>query len=297
MTDTILVTGASGRLGRAVVRHLVDTYEIEPTRVIATTRDPAKLSDMTARGIQVRAASFDDPSGLDRAFAGATKVLVISTDELDLEGGKRLRQHVAAVAAAKRAGASYVSYTSMIRPEPGSPVLFANDHFGTEQAIRASGLAFTIFRANSYHENLFLSLPAVFATGRWYTSAGEGRVAYAGRDDMAAAIAACLASPITESTTLDLTGPVAYSNAEVARMVTAVTGRSIEIVPLSDAALTDALKSNGVPEPFARLLASVDANTRMGNSDVESDVLERLLRRKPTSLERFIQANEHGWAL
>jgi NAD(P)H dehydrogenase (quinone) len=183
MTHTILVTGAAGKLGRGVVRHLLDAEKVSPARVIATTREPDKLADFKALGVTVRRADFNEPGSLERAFAGAQKILIISTDLLDLVGGKRLAQHEAAVRAAKRAGASHVAYTSMIDPEPGSPIVFASDHYGTEQAIRASGLAHTIFRTNAYMENLLtMSLPGVVATGRWHTSAGDGRIAYAARE-------------------------------------------------------------------------------------------------------------------
>jgi NAD(P)H dehydrogenase (quinone) len=291
MTDTILITGASGQLGRLVVHHLLESNGVAPSRIIATTRDPSKISELTARGVAVRHADFNDPASLDKAFAGAEKILIISTDELDLVGGKRLRQQKAAVSAAQKAGAKHVGYTSMLRPE-ASPILFASDHHGTEQALKASGMSYTIFRANAYHENLLLSLPPVVATGRWFTSAGDGRVAYAARDDMAAAIAGRFASDASDSAIFDLTGTKAYSHAEVARLVTGVTHRKIEIVPVSDEEVAEGLKAAGVPDPFARLLASVEANVRAGNSDVVNNTLEELSRRKPTSLEQFLEAKK-----
>ncbi|WP_395831178.1 SDR family NAD(P)-dependent oxidoreductase [Archangium violaceum] len=291
MNQTLLITGASGQLGRRVLHHLLESNEVSPARIIATTREPARLAELAARGVSVRHADFNDAASLEKAFAGADRILIISTDELDLVGGKRLRQHETAVAVARKVGATHLAYTSMLSPEPGSPFLLASDHYGTEQALKASGLSYTIFRTNSYFENLMWSLPAIIATGRWHTSAGEGRVAYSARDDMAAAIASHLASAPNDSTTLMLTGSRAYSHAEVARLVTEVTGKPIELVPLSDEALTDTLIASGVPEPFARLRASVDANVRAGNSDPVNDTLETLSRRKPMSLEHFLDTN------
>lgn len=139
---------------------------------------------------------------------------------------------------------------------------------------------------------LLLALPAVVATGQWFTSAGEGRVANAARDDFAAAIAAHLAAaPPSQRETITLTGPVAYSTSEVAQLVTGVTGRSVEVVTLDDAALTEHLKRIGIPEPFARTLASGDAHTRQGHAAATSNVLEKLARRAPRSLRDFLQAN------
>jgi NAD(P)H dehydrogenase (quinone) len=188
------------------------------------------------------------------------------------------------------AGATHVAYTSMLNPEPGSPFLFADDHYGSERAMIESGLSYTIFRANSYHENLLTFLPNIVADGRWFTSAGDGRVAYVARDDMAAAIAGRLASDSANRAIVNLTGPKAYSNAEVAEIVSRVTGRPIEIVPVSDEALFDGLIAV-LPEDLARLAVSVDVNVRMGNADLINGTIEDLSRREPMSLERFLEAN------
>lgn len=183
MTETLLVTGASGQLGRGVIRYLLDAHKTPPAKIIATTRNPESLADLAVRGVVVRAADFNDAISLETAFKGADKALIISTGDLDLKSGKRLKQHENAVAAAKNAGVSHLLYTSMPNPEPVSPVLFAGDHYSTEQAIKASGIPYTIFRNGWYQENLFMALPQAIASGHWYTSAGEGRIAHGARDD------------------------------------------------------------------------------------------------------------------
>ncbi|MER9630005.1 MULTISPECIES: SDR family oxidoreductase [unclassified Mesorhizobium] len=291
MTDTLLVTGASGQLGRGVINHLLDTLKVSPQRIIAATRNPENLADLAARGVTIRAVDFDDTASLASAFTGADRVLIISTNELAVPG-KRLKQHEAAVAAAKSAGVSHLLYTSMPNPEPGSPVLFAPDHHGTEQAIKASGIPYTIFRNGWYQENLFMALPHAIASGHWYTSAGDGRIAHGARDDMAAAIAAGLASSATESTTYTLTGPKAHTMAEIAALVTEVTGNPIEVVQLSDEALTEGLKAAGVPEAFAPVIVSFDTNTRSGRIGMVTDAVETLSGRKPQPLKQFLEANK-----
>ncbi|RWN99979.1 SDR family oxidoreductase [Mesorhizobium sp.] len=295
MTDTLLVTGASGQLGRGVVDHLLDTLKVPPARIIAASRSPENLAELAARGVIIRQADFDDTASLVEAFKGADRILIVSTGELDL-GGKRLKQHENAVAAARQAGVSHLLYTSMPNPEPGSPVLFAGDHYGTEQAIKASGIAYTIFRNGWYQENLFMSLPHAIASGHWYTSAADGRIAHGARDDMAAAIAAGLASGATESTTYTLTGPQAHTVAEIAALVTDVTGKPIEVVQLSDEALTEGLKAAGVPEGFAPIVTSFDTNTRTGRIDMVTDAIETLSGRKPQSLKQFLEANKAALA-
>ncbi|TGS09838.1 SDR family oxidoreductase [Mesorhizobium sp. M2E.F.Ca.ET.209.01.1.1] len=292
MTETLLVTGASGQLGRAVINHLLDTQKVAPASIIAATRNPENLADLAARGIAVRAADFNDSLSLEKAFAGADRVLIISTSDLDLKTGRRLKQHETAVAAAKAVGVSHLLYTSMPNPEPGSPVLFAGDHYGTEQAIKASGIPYTIFRNGWYQENLFMSLPHAISSGKWYTSAADGRVAHGARDDMAAAIAAGLASGSKESHIYTLTGPQAYTTKEIAALVSEVTGKPLEVIQLPDEALTEGVKAAGLPEDFARIIVSFDVNTRAGRIGEVTDAVEKLSGRKPRTLKQFLEANK-----
>ena len=292
MTETLLVTGASGHLGRAVIDHLLDTQKVVPASIIATSRNPENLADLAARGVIVRAANFDDPASLEKAFAGADRVLIISTSDLDIRSDRRLRQHLAAVAAAKAAGVSHLLYTSMPNPEPGSPVLFAGDHYSTEQAIEASGIPYTIFRNGWYQENLFMALPHAIAAGKWYTSAGDGRIAHGARDDMAAAIAASLASGTKESRIHTLTGPEAYTIGEIAAQVAEVTGKPLEVIQLPDEALIEGVKAAGVPEDLARIIVSFDANTRAGRIAMVTDAVETLSGRKSMPLKQFLEANK-----
>ncbi|PBB69008.1 NAD(P)-dependent oxidoreductase [Mesorhizobium sp. WSM4312] len=296
MTETLLVTGASGQLGRSVIRYLLDTHKVPPGKIIATTRNPESAADLAARGVVVRAADFNDATSLENAFKGADRVLIISTSDLDLKTGRRLKQHEAAVAAAKKAGVSHLLYTSMPNPEPVSPVLFAGDHYGTEQAIKASGIAYTIFRNGWYQENLFMALPNAIASGQWYTSAGDGRIAHGARDDMAAAIAASLASGSADSKTYTLTGPQAYTTAEIAALVSEVTGKPLNVIQLPDEALTEGVKAAGVPEEFARVIVSFDANTRSGRIAMATDAVETLSGRKPRTLKQFLEANKAALA-
>ncbi|RWB22659.1 MAG: SDR family oxidoreductase [Mesorhizobium sp.] len=292
MTETLLVTGASGHLGRAVVNHLLNAQKVAPASIIATTRNPENLADLAALGITVRPADFDNQASLEKAFKGADRVLIISTGELDLKSDRRLKQHQAAVAAAKAACVSHLLYTSMPNPEPVSPVLFAGDHYGTEQAIKASGIPHTIFRNGWYQENLFMSLPHAISSGKWYTAAADGRIAHGARDDMAAAIAASLASGSTESQTYTLTGPQAYTTDEIAALVTEVTGKPLEVIQLPDEALTEGVKAAGLPEDFARIIVSFDANTRSGRIGMVTDAVETLSGRKPRTLKQFLEANK-----
>lgn len=282
----LLVTGAGGQLGRRVVELLLDQGA---SRVIATSRRPTALSDLAARGVEVRPADFDDPAGLDRAFAGAARLLLVSTDAIGVPG-QRLRQHLAAVAAARRAGVGHIAYTSMPNPEPGSPIPFAADHHGTEQAIIASGLDHTILRNAWYMENLFAALPQVLAGGTWYSAAGTGRVGHVAREDAARAAAAALLSAEV-SGRVDVTGPQALSTADVAAIAGRVFGRAIQVVPVDEAQLAAGMEAAGIPAPMIPLLVAFDTNTRAGRVDIVSDAVARLTGAPPQALEAFLAAN------
>jgi len=290
MTDTLLVTGASGQLGRLVLDALLASGKVAPANIIATTRDTAKLDAYAQKGVTVRAADFDDPASLDAAFAGAGKVLILSTDALD-KPGRRLAQHKAAVAAAKKAGAKHILYTSMPQPDD-SRVTFAPDHLGTEEAIKATGIPYTILRDGWYAENLFMSLPHALQTGSWYTASGNGRLAHITRADTAAAIAGALLSAGNESRTYTLTGTKSHTADEIAAIVSAATGKPLNVVHVTDAQLAESLKAAGLPEGFIPTVVSFDTNTREGKIAMVTDDAEKLSGRKPTSFEDFVTASK-----
>jgi NAD(P)H dehydrogenase (quinone) len=290
MTDTLLVTGASGQLGRLVLDALLASGKVAPADIIATTRDTAKLDAYAKKGVTVRAADFDDPASLDAAFAGAGKVLILSTDALD-RPGRRLAQHKAAVAAARKAGAKHILYTSMPQPDD-SRVTFAPDHLGTEEAIKATGIPYTILRDGWYAENLFMSLPHALQTGSWYTASGNGKLAHITRADTAAAIAGALLSAGDESRTYTLTGTKSHTADEIAAIVSAATGKPLNVVHVTDAQLAEGLKAAGLPEGFIPTVVSFDTNTREGKIAMVTDDAEKLSGRKPTSFEDFVAANK-----
>ncbi|MCX7305462.1 MAG: NmrA family NAD(P)-binding protein [Hyphomicrobiales bacterium] len=290
MTDTIFVTGASGHLGSAIIDHLLGSQGVAASRIIAGTRNPEKLAKRVASGVTVRKVDFDDVASLEKAFAGAGTVLIVSTDALD-GAGTRLRQHKAAIAAAAKAGAKRIAYTSLPVPDV-SKVSFAPDHLQSEEAIKATGLPYTIFRNNWYAENLFMALPQALASGNWYTSAGGGRTAYVARDDIAAAIAAAVATPPAASVTYTLTGSEALTNEEVAALAEKILGKSVAVVQLTDEQLAGGMKAAAVPEAYIPTFVSFDAATRAGNLALVTSDVETLSGRKPQKLSAFLEANK-----
>ncbi len=267
MSDIILVTGASGHLGRAIINHLLDSQGVAPSRIIAGSRDTSKLADLAAKGVTVRTVDFDD-ADLSKAFAGADTVMLVSTDALD-GAGTRLRQHKAAIAAAKQAGAKRIGYASLPNADT-SKVSFAPDHLGSEEAIKATGVTYLIFRNNWYSENLFMSLPQAVKSGQWYTSAADGRTAFVARDDIAAAIAGALANPPASSVTYTLTGAEAFTNDEVAALASG-NHRQADSGRPSDRRATggrhEGGRRAGCLHPHFRVLRHRSAHRRPGDSD------------------------------
>jgi NAD(P)H dehydrogenase (quinone) len=290
MSSTLLVTGAAGQLGRRVIHHLLETYGVAAGRIVAATRQPEKLVDLAARGVVTREADFDDAASLHAAFAGADRLLIISTDALGTPG-KRLAQHKAAVDAAAKAGVGHILYTSMPNPDK-SLVSFAPDHLGTEIKIEASGIPYTILRNAWYFDNFLHSLPHNLAEGKWYTATGGGRTSNVSREDCAIAIAAALASDATESAIYTLTGSTALSVADVAAVVSHVTGRSLDAVPVTEEQFAAGLTGAGLPGFVVDMLVSAEANVRAGNFDFVTSDFTRLTGREPQTVRRFFEAHK-----
>ncbi|CAL4868163.1 Quinone oxidoreductase 2 [Asticcacaulis sp. MM231] len=282
--SNLLVTGANGKLGRHVVSLLLESGK---DHIIAASRDTAKLADLAAKGAETRHVDFDDAGSLAEAFKGVDRVLIISTDALG--SGQRLTQHKAAVKAATEAGAEIV-YTSMTKPET-SAVVFAPDHAGTERAILDSGVRYTILRNAWYQENLFMNLPAAFASGTLYTSAGDGKLSHVSHADAARAAAAALSKPAVNET-LTITGPELLSTQQIADLASEIVGKPLAVVNLSDEQLAGGMKAAGVPEAIIPTLVSFDTNTREGGFDILTHDVEALTGRKPEALRAFLEANK-----
>jgi NAD(P)H dehydrogenase (quinone) len=293
MSTTLLVTGAAGHLGQRVIAHLLDTLKIPASRIVAATRKPEALAGLANRGVTVRRADFDDPASLAAAFAGVARLLLISTDAID-RPGHRLAQHRNAIEAAAKAGIGHVVYTSMPQPED-SPLLLAPDHEGTEQALAASPLSWTVLRNCWYMENLFMSLPGALAEGHWYSAAGDGKVAYIARDDLARAAATALAATDTARTTCTLTGSEAFCAEEVAKRVAAAVGKPLDVVHVPVEGLIKGLAAaTGWPEAVAAIFASFDTNTKAGRVATVTDDYRRLTGAAPVTFSDWLAAHKNA---
>ncbi|GHG81603.1 SDR family oxidoreductase [Comamonas sp. JC664] len=279
----ILVTAATGKLGRHVVAQLLEKVPAKDLAV--AVRDPHKAADLAAKGVQVRQADYSKPETLGPALDGVDTVLLISSSEV----GQRARQHQAVVDAAKKAGVRRIAYTSILHADT-SGLALAAEHKATEEAIRASGLPFVFLRNGWYTENYTENLAPALAHGAIIGSSGEGRIAAAARADYAAAAVAVLTGKGHENKVYELAGDAAFTATELAAEVSRQSGKRVIYKDLPQADYAGALIGVGVPAPFAEILADSDAGAARGELNDGSGDLRRLIGRPTTPLAQSVAA-------
>ncbi|EPM69686.1 hypothetical protein A584_13560 [Pseudomonas syringae pv. theae ICMP 3923] len=284
----IVVTGATGQLGRLVIEQLLARVPAE--HIVAAVRSPEKAADLSAKGVQVRHADYSQPSTLDSAFAGADKVLLISSSEI----GQRLSQHKAVIDAAKRTGVKLLAYTSVLHAE-ASELGLAKEHVETEAYLRASGLPFALLRNGWYTENYTAGVPGALAHGAVMGSADEGRISSASRLDYAEAAAVLLTSSEDQSGRVyELAGDESYTLTEFATELSKQAGKTLPYVNLPQAEFEAALIQAGLPDFVARLLADSDAAAAKGALFDDSRQLSKLIGRPATPLSATISETLRG---
>jgi NAD(P)H dehydrogenase (quinone) len=273
---TILVTGATGHLGRLAVEALL-RRGVPAADVTATGRRVETLADLAEQGVTVRRADYTDPASLTEAFAGADRLLLVSSSEV----GQRVQQHANAIDAAKHAGVQLIAYTSIPRADTSS-LLLAEEHRATEALLAESGIPHVLLRNSWYTENYTDQLPLYLEHGI-AGAAGEGRVSAATRADYAEAAAAVLIQDGHAGATYELGGP-AFTMSGLAEAVSAATGRSVSYTDLPVEQYTQVLVGAGMPEPVAALFADGDRGVAAGELHVDTGDLDRLLGRPATPL-------------
>ncbi len=276
----ILVTGATGQLGVAVVRQLLARTDASQVAVLA--RDPGKAAGLEQQGVSVRPGEYGDTGSLARAMAGADRVLLIASSDFQ----QRLQQHQNVIDAAQTAGVKLLGFTSRsLRDMAGPGNAMMRDYFETEARIRESGVPAVIFRNALYLDTLPVSVggPAVFAAGI-RVPAGQGAVAYALRREMGEATANAMLDHPAGDRTYVLAAPRAYTFGDVARALSEISGSAVTYTSVSDDEFVAHAIGQGVPEPLARYLVGFFADVRASQLDETSTDLQTLLGRAPASL-------------
>ncbi|MFH8468819.1 SDR family oxidoreductase [Streptomyces sp. NPDC017991] len=283
---SIVVTGATGHLGRHVIEALLE--KVPADQVVAVVRSKEKAADLAARGVRIAVADYNAPETFDSVFSAGDRVLLVSGNEFD-KG--RVAQHKVVLDAAKAAGVALFAYTSA----PGAlTAALADDHRGTEAAILESGVTYTLLRNGWYNENYTENLAPVLEHGAVVQAAGAGRISAASRADYAAAAVAVLTGEGHENKTYELGGDTAFSFAEYAAAVSQASGKEIAYNSVPAETYKGILTGAGLPGPFAEILAGVDESIEKGELVVSTGDLSRLTGRPTTPIAESVAAALKG---
>ena len=265
----IAITGATGQLGHYVIESLMKT--VPASQIVAIVRNPAKAQALTAQGITVRQADYGDEAALTSALQGVEKLLLISSSEV----GQRAPQHRNVINAAKAADVKFIAYTSLLHAN-SSPLGLADEHIETEKMLADSGIVYTLLRNGWYSENYLASAPAALEHGVFIGAAGDGKIASATRADYAVAAARVISEAGHEGKVYELAGDRAWT----------LTQLAAELTKQSDFAA--ALKSVGLPDGLADMLADSDVGASKGGLFDDSKTLSKLIGRPTTTLAESV---------
>ena len=278
-----VVTGATGQLGRLVIEQLLT--RVPASQIIAAVRNPEKAADLVALGVQVLQADYSQPATLDSAFAGAEKILLISSSEI----GQRAAQHKAVIDAAKRAQVKLLAYTSVLHADT-SALGLAEEHRQTESALQQSSVPFVVLRNGWYTENYTAGIPAALQHGAVFGSASDGRISSAAREDFAAAAMAVLTATDDQAGRIyELAGDESYNLSEFAAEISRQAGKQIPYTDLPQADFQAALIQAGLPDFVADLLADSDAAAAKGALFDDGKQLSRLIGRPTTAWQDTVK--------
>jgi NAD(P)H dehydrogenase (quinone) len=275
---TIVVTGATGHLGKSIVEHLV-ARGVAPADIVAGGRSTEKLQALADSGVRTAVIDYTRPETLTEALTGADTLILVSSSEV----GQRVEQHRNAIDAAVAAGVTHLVYTSAPKADTSDLVL-APEHKATEELIRASGIPATILRNGWYTENYVGALQQADATGVLITSAGDGLVSSASRTDYAEAAAVVVAEDGHAGSVYELSGDVAWNQQQLAETFAEILGKPVELKSVSSQEHLAILKDAGLDDGTAGFVVALDANTRDGLLGETSGDLSRLIGHPTTPL-------------
>jgi len=281
---SIVITGATGQLGRHVVEALLER-NVPAGDIVATGRSVEKLADFAERGVTVQEMDYENPASVAAALKGATKVLLISSSAV----GQRVAQHRTVIEAAKAEGVKLLAYTSIANADTTGMKLAA-EHQATEELLKESGIPFVLLRNGWYLENYTEQLPGTLAQGAIAGSAGDGKVSAAARADYAHAAAAVLVADDQAGKVYELGGDHAFTMDQLACEISSAAGREVTYNDLPAHEYQQILVGVGVPDAFAEILADSDLGIARGDLLVTSGDLQKLIGRPSTPLSEAVRS-------
>jgi NAD(P)H dehydrogenase (quinone) len=287
--EKIIISGASGQLGSLVIEELL-ARKVAPEDLILVSRTPTTdhLQAYAARGASVRFGDFTEPASLDTAYAGGTRMLLIS---INGGGGSRPELHKAAIDAAVRAGVKHIAYTSYVNADKNETSTLAIDHLRTERILQESGVAWTLLRNQIYANGLVDQAIQIVRDGGLVTHTPDARVAYVTREDCAAAAAAVLTTPGHENRAYNITGPDSIGPRELVALATELSGKRVELMPLTEQQYREQLAASGMAEAAVNGTISFAAELDSPHLREPSDAVADLTGRPATSVRQLLEAN------
>jgi NAD(P)H dehydrogenase (quinone) len=287
--EKIIISGASGQLGSLVIEELL-ARKVAPEDLILVSRTPTTdhLQAYAARGASVRFGDFTEPASLDTAYAGGTRMLLIS---INGGGGSRPELHKAAIDAAVRAGVKHIAYTSYVNADKNETSTLAIDHLRTERILQESGVAWTLLRNQIYANGLVDQAIQIVRDGGLVTHTPDAAVAYVTREDCAAAAAAVLTTPGHENRAYNITGPDSIGPRELVALATELSGKRVELMPLTEQQYREQLAASGMAEAAVNGTISFAAELDSPHLREPSDAVADLTGRPATSVRQLLEAN------
>jgi NAD(P)H dehydrogenase (quinone) len=276
---TLVVTGATGRIGGLVVRRLLENRD---HRVVAFVRDSTKAEPLARLGAKLAQGTFEDEVSLRQAFTGADTVV------LNVAGEGLAEQAATAIRAARGAGVRKVVLVSSARASLDGPTESTRQHGRADEALRASGLAFVILRPHSFMQNLLGSVGSLRA-GKLFVGTADGRIGFIDVRDIADSLVSVATTDDWDGQTLDLTGPESIDGAAIAMVIGRELGREIACVAVSPEAAGEAVLRATGDAWHARTIREFAVASSSGFGDFTTDHVATLTGRAPRSLRDFVR--------
>lgn len=280
----ILITGASGHLGGATIEFLLKKNP--NAKIKALVRSEEKGKDLKAKGVEIATGDYLNYDSLVNAMKDVDTMLLVSSSTM----GDRYSQHANAIKAAKENGVKHIVYTSVLKANPSSKFSAGIDHYKTEEDLIKSGMSYTIMRNTYYADFLPNIIGNAVESGTIYYSAGNAKVNFALRSEMAEANAVVLANPTAHQNKIyEITSASKYTFDEIADILSEITGKQIKYVDIPVEVLKENIIKFGMPKEVADLMGSIAESMKAGEFDFIDPTLEKLIGRKPTDLKDFLK--------
>ncbi len=283
--NNILITGATGHLGNSVIETLLK--KIPSNQISVITRNEEKRTEFQSKGFNAFLGNYEDKFSLEKAMKGVDTVLLISAGDQ----GDRMQEHKNVVDVAKKMGVKNIAYTSRcLRDRTTLVNQLMVEHFETEDYIKESGLGYTFFRNILYMDVIPQFIGGKMALEKGiFQPAGEGKVAFALRNEMGEAMANVLLNEAWDNKTYNFTGDKLYSFYDIATALSELSGNDVKYTDIDEATFTGMMKQRNLPEPVITKILGFITDIKNNQEANVYDDLETCLGRKPTGIKEGLK--------